>query len=641
MVQYSDGTARAEGLWVYKNGGWYVVGNEAAGLINHILNPGFEVDASGWATYADAAAATPVDGTGGSPSSTLTRSTSSPLRNVASGLWSKSAADRQGEGFSYDFLCDNADQGKMQQISFDYTVTSNFVDGDMRVYVYDVTNSLLIEPSQRDVLANSGQASYLGYFQASSNSTSYRLIIHTATTSALAYDLKIDNVLVGPIEVGNAGTFVSDWQSYTPTLQGFGSTSNMSLFFRRVGENLEVEGSFTTGTGTGAEARVGLPSGLTSSSSKIGSIQICGVHGNAATSTEHGGFVLIKPGVNYFNFGISATFGSLSINPLLERVDTAVAPNSTKFSFSAKIPIQGWSTGVSASEIPSGNTIAFKAEKNATQTLSTTPTKVTFQTSVFDSSGSYDVANNRFVAPESGFYQFQSGFRFANHTTATEIACDFRVNNVLTVNIIIYQALASGRMQFFSPLLQLNKGDYVEVFANSGADASWDIQSSSVSTYFAGYKINNPAQIAPTEVVAASYETNAGQSLTTTTITTILYEDKIFDTHNSYNVSTGEYTVPISGIYRMDMRCLVDASASWTAGERAEGFIYVNGTLEAQDYNELNVTGTVTPQPNRVFYVASLNKGDVVTFRVRQNSGATVPLIAGAAYNQMSIERIK
>ena len=49
---------------------WSEVGSGAGG-INYILNPDAEAGTTGWATYADTAAATPVDGTGGSPTVTF------------------------------------------------------------------------------------------------------------------------------------------------------------------------------------------------------------------------------------------------------------------------------------------------------------------------------------------------------------------------------------------------------------------------------------------------------------------------------------------------------------------------------------------------------------------------------------------
>ena len=73
---------------------------------NYISNWDAESNTTGWATFDDASA-TPVDGTGGSPSTiTLSRNTSSALRDVGDFDIAKTAADGQGEGWSYDFTID-------------------------------------------------------------------------------------------------------------------------------------------------------------------------------------------------------------------------------------------------------------------------------------------------------------------------------------------------------------------------------------------------------------------------------------------------------------------------------------------------------------------------------------------------------
>lgn len=167
----------------------------SGGLSNYVTNAGAETDTTGWASYADAAGTSPVDGSGGSPTTTLTRNTSSTLRGNGDFLITKDAADRQGEGVSYAFTIDNADKGKRLELSFDYTSSANFVAGssaDIRVFVYDVTNTTLITPDVSVFPAASGP--FRTWFYSSSTSTSYRLIFHIATTNALAYTVNFDNV---------------------------------------------------------------------------------------------------------------------------------------------------------------------------------------------------------------------------------------------------------------------------------------------------------------------------------------------------------------------------------------------------------------------------------------------------------------
>lgn len=191
MVFRSDGTSRAKGIWQYKDGNWQIVDSNAD---QYLKNQNFDNVTTGWATYADAAGTSPVDGTGGSPNITLTSSSSTPIRGAGSGIITKDAANRQGQGISTDFTIDNADKGTTLQGYFEYNVASGtFATGDITVWVYDITNSTVIActPSQ---VTNSSSVARLGFeFATVSTSSSYRLILHISTTSTSAYTLKIDN----------------------------------------------------------------------------------------------------------------------------------------------------------------------------------------------------------------------------------------------------------------------------------------------------------------------------------------------------------------------------------------------------------------------------------------------------------------
>lgn len=136
----------------------------------------------------------------GSTNITITSSVSGPLRETNSLVISKDAANRQGEQVYYNFSIDSADQGKILQFSMDYNIASGtYVDDDAIAYIYDVTNASFIEPVPFKI-KNHMLASERFYFQfaTNSNSTNYRLIFHIASTSASAYSLKLDNLILGP-----------------------------------------------------------------------------------------------------------------------------------------------------------------------------------------------------------------------------------------------------------------------------------------------------------------------------------------------------------------------------------------------------------------------------------------------------------
>lgn len=132
-----------------------------------------------------------------------------------------------------------------------------------------------------------------------------------------------------------------DWTSYTPTFTGFGTVTGVEFQHSRVGSNLLVRGKWTNGTVTATEARVSLPSGLTSAdTTKIPSIQnVSFLASNVSGSFDSTYGVLIEPSVSYFTFGKYTSASSI-----LTKADGTVMVTGRQFSFSATIPIQGWSS---------------------------------------------------------------------------------------------------------------------------------------------------------------------------------------------------------------------------------------------------------------------------------------------------------
>ncbi len=135
---------------------------------------------------------------------------------------------------------------------------------------------------------------------------------------------------------------LTDWVAYTPTLTGFGTASSVQVWSRRVGDTLEVRGRFTSGTSTATEARMtlgfnGTNANVSSSSTKISSIQLCGpatisLNGPSAVS------VLAVASSSYVTFGISTTgrTGMTSINGSL------LLASGDFMSFTFAVPIETW-----------------------------------------------------------------------------------------------------------------------------------------------------------------------------------------------------------------------------------------------------------------------------------------------------------
>lgn len=192
---------------------WKTVGTgSGTGGINFVDNGDFENGVvNPFVTYADAAGPTPVDGTGGSPVSTLAINSSSPLSQQFDAIFSKDAANRQGEGWSDDVTIDNARavKGTIIQVDLDYKVGGGFVTGpnsDIQMFIYDVTGAVLI-PLDITAIMSAGVAHYRGKFVVqTTGNLIYRLIGHIATTNASAWTFEFDNVRMGPETVETAAS---------------------------------------------------------------------------------------------------------------------------------------------------------------------------------------------------------------------------------------------------------------------------------------------------------------------------------------------------------------------------------------------------------------------------------------------------
>lgn len=333
-----------------------------AGGINYIqignITKDFESNlTTGWNRYANSvAAATPEVSPGGSPNAafTLAASNSSPLRGSYSGLITKDANNRQGHGVRTDaFSIHSVDVSQPLFISFDYEMSSNYVAGDMTVYISDGTN--IISPALVNI--PSGKGTMKIAFNATT-STSYRLIFHVSSTSALSYTMKFDTVSVGP-QQQIVTAAIGDWQQYSPVL--FGSSNGLQFtnntctgFWRRVGDSIEVNATvaFTgaPGTGTG-HFRLTLPAGIAIDTMKLASVSNSGMSAGYLDDNGTGRFSAVvnnAPG-DIFGGANSVRFTAIDSTTILSQVN-ATNPftwaNGDSIVASFMMPVVGWSSNI-------------------------------------------------------------------------------------------------------------------------------------------------------------------------------------------------------------------------------------------------------------------------------------------------------
>lgn len=591
-----------------------------SGGINYLAsNPDAEANAiTGWATFADAAASTPADGTGGSPNSTWTATSTTPLRGTYSFLWTKSSgASRQGEGVSYDFTIDAADKGMALQISFDYIVSSGtYVDNAMQVWIYDVTNTTMIQPAPTNILNTSVSARWNGTFQTSSSSTSYRLILYVPVTTDSANTLRFDNFYLGPQKV-SMGPAVSDFQSYTPT-GSWVSNTTYSGYWRRVGDSVHVIArvAVSGGAPTAATLTIGLPSGLTIDTAKLPS-----------TSTNSGAFGAARiydsgtaqyAGTVMYQNTTTVTVSYQGTGSLGWVTNTAPMSFTTgdEVDVEFMVPITGWSSSTILSSDADTRVVAARITGASTCTGTVATTFAGSSAITWDAAAAIDThgcwnGTTTWTVPSPGIYQIsarviQSGTEAANDTVQLALA----VNGVQSLTG--YDRIQASGLTAFSTNVfgnvALVAGDALTMRLISATGTPTLATASAV--FWSINKLSGPSQIAASETVNFATE---GGTLTGTvnttfgTATDITWSSPaLHDSHGGFNGTT-TYTVQSGGMYRV--HALI----------RVTGTEAVNDTVDLV----LNKSGSAYNRFGRTYVTATSLTATVIT------SDITLRCVAG------------
>jgi hypothetical protein len=163
----------------------------------------------------------------------------------------------------------------------------------------------------------------------------------------------VDDAYVGKPRNLGVATVMTDWNnSLAFTFNGFGTVTNTSMWTRRVGDTLEVQGYFQVGTTAASTASIQLPSGYAIDTTKFGAAsnnQMVGIATNASGGAGVGPFVQGEGWVLFYdgsttnqlfwgNAGVTSTSAYAKLN------GNAVTGNNYQYSVHFSVPIAGWSS---------------------------------------------------------------------------------------------------------------------------------------------------------------------------------------------------------------------------------------------------------------------------------------------------------
>lgn len=591
-----------------------------------------------------------INGVTGSANIAVSHETVAPLRGAGSLKLTKAAVDASTQQVLIPFTIDTADLSQMITISFDKDFSdADYADGHAQVRVIvdpdGAATTKRIEYGE-DILG--GKGSHLAQFQTDATELNYALAFYWNDNSTVAVEALIDNVEVGPRAVVK-GAIVTEWESYdiavtaSTTNPTFGTNTKTSNW-RRVGDNLEVKFTInqtTAGTAGSGTYFFSIPSGLTVDESKLsdsfgvglGVVGSAHVYDNSVGELNgiaryEGGNIILQVGDQTTTSPVSSTYAQTS------------SDNIMRYSSSFSVPIQGWSSNQIQSQDLGGREVVVRATGNSGPGGGTVSSveDIEFTTVEIDTTSSWTNDGNNstgstdaFVCPETGYYHVSGSVRLNATVGNIEIVSCINGSNSKTLGF----EQGSGDIIPFDGIVPLTKGDLFTVrptqpiVLNSNNQHHWiHIQ-----------KLASPQTILETETVAARYTSNSGQTINTSTTTTVICEDLGFDTHNAYNTSTGEYTVPATGYYQ------VNGAIQWNADMTFSTSLYdiyflVNTSLVEQSRSSAKVVGSHRHQIS-MSSVLYLEKGDVVELGAYQNSGSNLQLDSSGPWNKFSIARLK
>ncbi len=332
-IYYNPSTGKFRGY----DGAWKGLGSGGGGIFspsqNVVTNSGFETDLTNWTASGGSFARTTTaanlgSGTGAGEwdSSASSQTLKTDVYTTQPGLYTRpgtASCNIQGAGATH------------------------------LLQVYNVTTSTVIGSSLITSATNYARTTVYFTWPGTNNDVVLRLI----SVASNEPDIFIDDCYLGDssgfIQSTVAGVQATDW-SLTPaiTASGFGTPTSSAIYSRRLGDTLEIQGSFIAGTTTASIAYLQLPAGYIIDYSKINTATNQGMVGLSTTAISSN--LPIFNQVSNSNGEILFVDGSTtdqiyfayrgSSNQFVKDNGNTVWVSGNIISFQLKIPIAGWTS---------------------------------------------------------------------------------------------------------------------------------------------------------------------------------------------------------------------------------------------------------------------------------------------------------
>lgn len=625
---------------------YYAPAYAADGNVGYnFTNRQFEVSLDGWSAYKDTPgtpAEDPIDGTGGTPVAiSLTRIVNDDaLVGNGSARITKSAVNGQGEGISYDFTIDTGCLAATAQVFLLYRASQNYVGGDVGIYVYDITNARLIPCSVVEMPATDTLTGSVFWTQfiPSNNSNAYRLIFNIRSQSTAGWTFDIDNIQVGQKQFMTAPA-VTPWVDYTTASYVFGSQSPKSFEagkcpigavttnptkgtivedhaqWMREGEDMLVKFDYKQSSAGSAGSGVylfPLPVGHTIDLTKnpVNSIVGFGIQSGVTdelSSPSISNLVFVYSStclaLKYLQTGsseqyvVSSSYGPLTVAATAMRFSARFScaqfsVNSTFIGMNEPFYLSNSETvantngaasktkiGIDGSLIPPAMTVATYFDMKLARPMLSNETPQIQVRSKIDGNW-IPIEISAIPSLRVKTLSYREGYSFTGSSLT-------RVNGGISISKVV-----TGQIRVsFEGATVTNTGDYASwasiIAAADGYDA-WRVRIGQAAM---------GAEVAPTVYMSAVNNASALANVA------VIFSTKEDDTHGGYNTATGQYTVPMNGVYAVDAMSTLSSSGGSIA-------VYKNGSSAKNGCTVFGAGYRAT-----VSVKVKCTKGDVIDIR--------------------------
>lgn len=633
-----------------------------AGAKNYISNNNFESNSTGgWNTFTTTMTGVVPTGTitnGAAGITIFTPTSTNPLAGTYSLQVQGSPTFPAGQGFYTQFTPDREDRAKVLQISFNYEFVSATGSSDFsgtsantfHVYIYDVTNSVWIQPAGvYGMTQKSGAGKLSATFQTNSTATTYNLVVLCANTASGTTTMNFDDFSVGP-QIVTQGAAVTDAVPFTSTKTNFTVSSETSVW-SRVGDRMFCKSTFVLNGAPTGTIYFTSPAGYTIDTSKTVLGNNSGTYGIAsgqhAANSVYSGIIQNGNGAN----GTFRIVGATAANEWSTTVPITWASGDT-ITVEYDMPIVGWSSNVQLSSDTDTRVVAASYGKTGTTSLTTaTFADVAYNNLNYDTHNAFNTSTYTYTVPVSGYYRIDAAIYIQGTVSTMELFLTDQNNTQLRrlATVIGNYGNLAGHVT-----MKYNAGDQFKVRVLVGGSGLQTYQDGATS-YLNIERVSGPAIVAANESVNARYTTTAGSSIPYNALTFLDFGTKTIDSHNSVlgagsgvvtTSGTGwRYIAPVSGKYAIDTKVAIVTPSNSSQRFIYYVYVYVNGSVCGKYGYDLNSGAYIgiAELSSGVSDMAQLNTGDRVEVAIIQAATTTqgaLNLATSVGINSISIMRV-